>query len=427
MKLIGSFYLTLYALAKPFDSEEADELSGRTNKLPLIRAILIKIENLASVRKLAGEKPYVKSEPLLFSLSSSDNGNQAEEFQAFIKLHNIKGASTIYCFFTIFNIILASAQAGDWLKYLPIVTCRISEELVNNDSDPSRPFYEIKTNVDDEITTKLHDYKEFLILEAHIKKRYNPLKVTWIDREPPEFEKLEPTDFPDEVTFQDARRESLERFLNTLGTDPRFMSEKVLDFLGIQEPHKSAFMKYIVFLATRHNKSVPMRESHQLIEMGDMTRSQQKNNNAPPESFVSTLRVRCSHFQKSIYGDFYEYILLVEDEKGQANSNSWSVIRSYSDFKDLNEKLEKTVNKPLNYLTQFVPKPREQRDTTDEAFIKERMRGLDMYLNVLLKQPIYHTEALYEFLEYDMKRGTRLMSVSRGKPSDASQKSQKVY
>lgn len=93
VKLAGGFYLTLYALGKPFDTDEADEANGRTNPLPLVRALLIKVEGLENIRSLFGFLPYDKDAPLLFSRASSDHEGLADDFKNFVGKHNIKQTS----------------------------------------------------------------------------------------------------------------------------------------------------------------------------------------------------------------------------------------------------------------------------------------------------------------------------------------------
>jgi len=289
------------------------------------------------------------------------------------------------------------------------VKCSISKEVVAREGEGGeiKIYYEVKTSVDDNTYTKLHKYGDFTDLEEYVKKRCDPAKVAWIDRDPPEFDKIEVRDYANEKAFINARVEVLEKYLNTLGQDPRYMNDKVIEFLGIPEPQKTAFLKYTAYLATnkKYKKRKPFEGAG--TEMTALTTSQKKKQDN--DSFVPTLKVRCSHFQKSIYGDHYEYIFMVTDEKDP--NNSWSIVKSYGDFKTFHDKLEKAVGKTIPYLTQYVPKPLNQRQTMEPAFVEKRKQGLDSYINIILKQPSYHTNALYEFLEYDVKRGTH---ASRG-------------
>ena len=82
---------------------------------------------------------------------------------------------------------------------------------------------------------------------------------------------------------------------------------------------------------------------------------------------------------------------MVTDEKDP--NNSWSIVKSYGDFKTFHDKLEKAVGKTIPYLNQYVPKPLNQRQTMEPAFVEKRKQGLDSYINIILKQPSYHNRS----------------------------------
>lgn len=294
------------------------------------------------------------------------------------------------------------------MKDLPIVTCSISRNVVAKDEagGKTKVFYEVTTNVDNKTFETEHNYKEFVNLEEYIKKRCDPAKIAWIDRSPPEFEKVEVSNYKDEKTFVNARIEILERWLNVLGADPRYMNDRVIEFLGIEEPWKSGFLKYLAYLASTNKKVSPTPRANQnkpMVELTDMGTSSQRKRREN-EGFIPKLRVKCSHVQKSMYGDHYEYIVVVIDEK--ALNTSWTLTKSYGDFKTFNDDLEKALDMTIPYFGQYVPKPMNQKQTMEPAFVEKRRLGLEQYMNMILKQPAYHTKILYEFLEYDIKRRT---------------------
>ncbi len=94
LKIIGGLWLSLYALAKPFDSEEADEANGFRNPLPFVRYILFAVEVLPCIKSSVEEIDYEKGAPLLFSGRNSEHEMHADEFKNFMKQHNIKDTST---------------------------------------------------------------------------------------------------------------------------------------------------------------------------------------------------------------------------------------------------------------------------------------------------------------------------------------------
>lgn len=395
-KIIGGFFLTLYALGKPFDSDEADELQGRKNPLPLIRALLLKFENMECTQSLVQERNFGIVSPLLSPRNKSEHELDADAFKGYLGTQN-KG--------------LGASQPSDWGKSIPTATCTISKEVIaREEGGKTKVFYEVNTMIKESTYTKLHKFSDFEDLEDYVNKRCDPAKVSWIDKAPPQLEKVQMSDFDDEKAFINGRREVIEKYVNALVSEPKFMNDKVVEFFGILDPYRSAYGRYLQYLVNKDKKKTPTPAAggnQPLIELGEMNSSRGKKK--ATEAFIPTLKVRCSHSQKSIYGDHYEYIFVVTDEKD--NGNSWSIIKSFGDFKTFHEKLEKAVNKTIPYLNQFIPKPVNQKQTMDPTFIEKRKQGLDSYINMILKQPAYHTSVLYEFLEYDLKRGTH---ASRG-------------
>ena len=96
MKIFAGLYLTLYAIAKPYDSEEAFEANGQTNPLPLIRKLLVSIEELSCTTSLLGDAEYERAIPLLMnSRRESGHEQDADMFKDFLKEHNIKKTSNL--------------------------------------------------------------------------------------------------------------------------------------------------------------------------------------------------------------------------------------------------------------------------------------------------------------------------------------------
>jgi len=54
----------------------------------------------------------------------------------------------------------------------------------------------------------------------------------------------------------------------------------------------------------------------------------------------------CSEYRKARYGDHYEYVFVIDDQH-DSNSDEWTIIKSFKDFKNFNENLEKTIGKSI--------------------------------------------------------------------------------
>jgi hypothetical protein len=314
-------------------------------------------------------------------------------------------------------------EAADWLKSLPPITCKVVQRI--NDTKPGQEdikvFYEVRTTCEDEQYAKQHTYANFLDLEDKLKKICNPQKCPWIDRNPPDLERTDMKDYNNHKLFAQARNSALEKFLNEIGNDPRFMVEMVVEFLGIEEPYKSAFSNYNAYLKGSHKKEINKKKNMAMgIEMKPTTYKPPvlttKTEKGEPQKSAENLplfNARCRSFQKAIYGDHYEYIFLITDEN-DSQGDSWTIVKSYKDFKTFHERLEKAVGRTISVFEQYVPKPTSQKQTMDINFVEKRKDGLEKYLNFVLKNRLHYKEVLYEFLEYDVAK--KSISSKAGTP-----------
>lgn len=92
-KAIASFYLTLYTIAKPYDTEEAEARYNSPNRLPFIRVVLEAIEQREWVQKIFSSIDLSKDDPLLSFRKASEAERYADEFKDFLKKHNINNYS----------------------------------------------------------------------------------------------------------------------------------------------------------------------------------------------------------------------------------------------------------------------------------------------------------------------------------------------
>lgn len=93
LKIFAGSYLTLYAIAKPFDSEEAFEANGQTNPLPLIRKLLVAIEELPCTTSLLGDASLDNAIPLLNSRRESAHEQDAAMFIDYLNKQGVQNAS----------------------------------------------------------------------------------------------------------------------------------------------------------------------------------------------------------------------------------------------------------------------------------------------------------------------------------------------
>jgi len=218
-------------------------------------------------------------------------------------------------------------------------------------------------------------------------------------------------DYSDHKEFVKARNAALERFLNDIGSDPRYMIDIVVDFLGIQEPHKSAYSNYNAYLKANHKKEVNKRKNMAVaIEMKTnykppalIKEEKGETSKVTPGDSLPFFTARCRSFQKAIYGDHYEYIFLITDEN-DPQGDSWTIVKSYKDFVTFHERLEKAVGRTISTFEQYVPKATSQKQTMDLNFVEKRKEGLEKYLTFVLKNRLHYKEVLYEFLEYDVAK-----------------------
>mmetsp|Transcript_18576 Transcript_18576/g.16182 ORF Transcript_18576/g.16182 Transcript_18576/m.16182 type:complete len:164 (+) Transcript_18576:797-1288(+) len=144
-------------------------------------------------------------------------------------------------------------EPENWLKYLPILTCKV-HSTINDKSHESdvNVLYTVETYAEGDVYKKIHQFSNFLKLEQYIKERFDPSKAPWMDRDPPSLAKTDMDDYDDHQQFFRERESALSNFLTTLGGDPRFMVDRVLEFLGVEEPHKSAYINYNDYLSYKN-------------------------------------------------------------------------------------------------------------------------------------------------------------------------------
>jgi len=119
----------------------------------------------------------------------------------------------------------------------------------------------------------------------------------------------------------------------------------------------------------------------------------------------------CSHYQKSMIDNNYEYVFVVKDEN-DPYSRTWKLIKNYGEFKNFHKELEDAMDTHIPFFDQFVPKPTEQNQKTDTAFLNKRKIGLETYLDAILEHRRYYKAMLYEFLEYNKKDNYSSRSVT---------------
>jgi len=288
---------------------------------------------------------------------------------------------------------------------IPAVQCSVSRDIVTRDrgDDDIKIFYKVQTQIEDETYTKLHKYANFLDLEDYLKRHCSPAKAPWFEKDPPKLKKINFDGFDDEDSFINARVKALEEYISELVSDPRYMNLRLIDFLGIQNDHKEAFEVYNAFLKSNTSKS---RALHYFkpalgIEMSQFANGHNVDRNSAPK--MPLFKAYCSHYQKAEYGDYYEYVFVIKDEN-DPHSSSWKILKSYQDFKNFHQDLERVVGKPISCFNENVPKPTTQNQTDDIAFIEKRRMGLEVYLDTILEHRKYYKEVLYEFIEYNKER-----------------------
>ena len=267
-------------------------------------------------------------------------------------------------------------------------------------------LYEVKTQIEDKTYTKLHKYANFLDLQEYILKQYDPSKSAYINLEPPRIQSVDFEDYDDEDAFINARIEAIEEFMKELLRYPIYINDLVLEFLGIQEEHKEAFTIYQAWIKKNSSKSRALHYFKPNIGMPtELTESQELDQNkimkrTPKMPLFSAY---CSHYQKSMLdNNHYEYLFVVKDEN-DPYSKTWKIVKNYADFKAFNKELETVMKTQIPFFDQLVPKPTDQNQTTDTAFLNKRKIGLEKYLDVILEHRRYYKAILYEFLEYNKK------------------------
>jgi PX domain len=262
--------------------------------------------------------------------------------------------------------------------------------------------YEITTTLEDVKFIRTHKYADFLYLEEYIKKRCDPMKAPWIDRDTPDLLKPDIKNFGGTEDFIEARISALEQYLAVLVADPRYMIEPVIEFLGIESPYKDAYLGYNGYLKnTSHKENLAKRfkKDIQEIEMKRFDPLKPQRLSSHQVDDLPFFSCFCKAYQKAELQSHYEYVFVVTDQNDPTKV-SWTITKTYKEFKDFHESLEGILGAKMPLFERLVPKPTDQSQTDNPAFIEKRKEGLEKYLNHILKNRSNYKDILYEFLEY---------------------------
>jgi hypothetical protein len=299
--------------------------------------------------------------------------------------------------------MIAVDEAENWLRQLPFIECKIKQSIsAAKQGESSVVTYEVSTYIEDEKKVKIHKYADFLYLEELIKRKCNPEKAPWIDRDPPILFKPEMKDFPDYVSFVNGRIQSMEKFLSIIVADPRYLISPTLEFLGIPDPYKNNFISYNRYLKNTSRKEQlggSMRRDAKETELMKLDLLKSPNKLMKRYDELPFFTCFCKSAEMAPYENHYQYTFVISDQNDPTHL-AWSIVKIYKDFKDFNSNLEKAIGSPIAAFDQLVPKADSNGQTTDMEFIKARQVGLEKYLNFILKNRRNYKDLLYEFLEY---------------------------
>ena len=270
-----------------------------------------------------------------------------------------------------------------------------------------------------------HRYFDFLELDRLVRSQYAQKIYPLIYNQVPKINRINSEDYSkDNNVFISARRESLENYLNEFVKKPAFISHVVLDFLGIQEPYRTPFLNYFDFV--KNNQIMKKKKPVQNIELPSFPEPDSATSEgiAPriplykmgsidlqDPSFI----VNFETFEKSQYGDRYEYIFSIIDKSD--DKSAWLLRKSYAEFKNFTDKLASKIGNDADLFIKLVPSPAKQSDTSDPVFLNKRKEGLQQYMDQILLNRYAYCDVIFEFLEYDFLRRSPICLLSMPKAS----------
>ena len=315
-----------------------------------------------------------------------------------------------------------------YLKQLPSLNITLSKNIISKQQNGKEInfYYQVLTSLNNTETFTIdHRYFNFLELERLIRSQYAQKFYPLIYDQVPIISRINSEDYSgDNNAFISARRESLENYLNEFAKRPAFINHFVLDFLGIQEQYRIPFLNYFDFV--KNNQIMKKKKPVENIELQSL-----------PEIESATLEgiipchtlykmgsielqdplfiVKFETFEKSQYGDRYEYIFSIVDKSD--DKPSWLLRKSYAEFKNFTDNLASKIADDADLFFKLVPSPARQSDTSDYAFLNKRKEGLQRYMDKILLNKYAYCDALFEFLEYDFLRRSPLCLLSMPKAS----------
>ena len=318
-------------------------------------------------------------------------------------------------------------EEKNYLKQLPFLNISLSKSIVSKQNGKEINFYYqvLTTFSNTETFTTEHRYFNFLELERQIRSQYSQKNYPLICDQVPKINRINSEDYSGlNNAFISARRESLENYLNEFSKKPAFINHFVLDFLGIPEPHRMPFLNYFDFITNnqviKKKKPADNIEFHYLVDVDSAALEgiapripvyKMGSIELQDPSFIIKFEI----FEKSHFGDRYEYVFSIIDKSD--DKPSWLLRKSYAEFKNFTDKLVSRIGSDTDLFLKLVPSPLKQSETSDPVFLNRRKDGLQQYMDEILSNKYVYCDVLFEFLEYDFLRRTPLCLLSTPKTS----------
>jgi hypothetical protein len=408
IRVLAGLILGIYALYKPYDSDR-NSLHDFSDMPPFAKDLLNWIENLEWLRNKIGgsrlqENPLHKEsidrmiDLIRGQKMSVDNGPNSQE--KFLKERLPKLDAKIFKVSKVVSEVDRDAR----LYYCIQVTVQSKDEEPDNVQVDRLP-------------------RQFLQLEHAILSYYKRVLDEDQHNKIPSFRKINIDDYASEQQFIQERFVILNDYLATFVRNPRFINKDVCDFLQIPENHRMNFLNYSQYresteartkkkkpanfeLTTIGQSSTTPNGNYNPPNLNDTPKPQLNERPTPPPTrqretseAVFQIVAVCEDFQKSTGGDRYEFIFALTEKYSK---QTWKIKKSYSEFSQFTERLEKKLNKRIQQFERYAPKPENNQQTVQQIFLNKRKDGLENYLNFLLTNSSYHDPLLFNFIQFDI-------------------------
>eukprot|EP01016_Furgasonia_blochmanni_P041243 TRINITY_DN5331_c0_g2_i2.p1 TRINITY_DN5331_c0_g2~~TRINITY_DN5331_c0_g2_i2.p1 ORF type:complete len:426 (+),score=23.67 TRINITY_DN5331_c0_g2_i2:573-1850(+) len=286
----------------------------------------------------------------------------------------------------------------------------------------AREFYQTLCLIDGEQFKIERTYNEFLSLEKDLIRKFNMNDYPVLSTALPLLDKDKITTKILDEPALNRRRICVNHYLTTLLATPAFITDRVLDFLGIRGADvRNRLLAYTKVMRERDSYGYQPKASVD-EETPNLARTLQRNSGKFTKIFTTFFMsthdmVRHQNANLKFYinkgglrktpGGSFEFSFLVSSSLNE--NQSWKITKTLGSIEAFLQNLETVIEVKPKY-HEFMPQPQSAIEVRSENFNVLRYEGLILTLTKIVEDKKFYCQELYDFLEYDFAANDHVSS-----------------